>query len=150
MCPGEDTDYGNLVACHPKEGHCAFGVQAKGSWPSPEDNSFFLSPLRPDIEERFRFRRNGTIEAANEGDLAAEQTIRRLKLDGAELVGWRREFLAGAIPKEPRERARLLRQLEASESKLNAREDVMLREYSFALRQILTREVQKDQYRPRS
>jgi uncharacterized protein (TIGR02646 family) len=58
--PESDLDYGNMVACFPREGMqkaYRYGAQKKDNWWENE-GAEFVSPLRPVCERRFRFDLN--------------------------------------------------------------------------------------------
>jgi hypothetical protein len=105
---GADLDFGNLLACFPREamrGAYRYGAQEKGSW---WDAKLFVSPLVPACEQRFRFSIDGDICAVGAND-AASKTIEVLALDNAALTEDRRraihEFLYGKDGSAPLSRA---------------------------------------------
>ncbi|MDI3291781.1 retron system putative HNH endonuclease [Polyangium sp. 15x6] len=77
----------NLLKGDPK--HCG---SKKENW---YDRTLMVSPLDPSCEERFHFELDGRIRAAQPSDLGAEETIRRLDLDGARLRGLRKKAIEG-------------------------------------------------------
>ena len=97
--PGQDPllkiSYNNLLACapgdafghRPEGGKCPFGAQEKGG--APVDESNFVSPLREDVENRFRYATDGSIgHLVN--DRAAGSTISILRLDHPQLIDLRK------------------------------------------------------------
>ena len=106
---GEDTDYSNLVACWPEPNSkkvTEYGAVQKGSWPSPSQEHLFVSPLRADCTSRFSFNRRGEISAAQTGDVAAEETIKKLALNHRELTALRKAAIQGALNPPPNLAAR--------------------------------------------
>jgi uncharacterized protein (TIGR02646 family) len=116
--PESDLDYGNMVACFPREGmrtaYC-YGAQKKDNW-WENDGAEFVSPLHPVCERRFRFDRNGKIAAVTNHP-AALATIRALALDHESLTEDRKhvieEFIYGPQGNEPLSPARTQRALQA-------------------------------------
>lgn len=104
--PESDLDYGNMVACFPREGMkraYRYGAQKKDNW-WENDGVDFVSPLHPACEHRFRFDLDGKIMAmANHP--AALATIRVLALDHASLTEDRKrvieEFIYGPQGNDP-------------------------------------------------
>jgi uncharacterized protein (TIGR02646 family) len=80
-CPGSDLDYGNFLACFPREnakGAPRYGEPCKGGW-WKDNGKFFLSPLNRRCQMRFRFDIEGRISVV--GDCAAAtETMRLLRL----------------------------------------------------------------------
>ena len=93
--PGQDPllmiSYGNLLACAPSNrsgrGRCPFGAEQKDKPPVSDDN--FVSPLREDVEERFRYAVDGSV-GHPEHDRAAASTINILKLNHEQLIDLRK------------------------------------------------------------
>ena len=109
---GADLDFGNLLACFPREGMrrtYRYGAQEKGSW---WDSTLFVSPLVPACERRFRFNIDGEISAVGANE-AASKTIEVLALDNEALTEDRRrairEFLYGKDGSAPLSRAKASR-----------------------------------------
>ncbi len=77
---GEDVAWDNMIACFPQPGaqHPGFGAVQKDRW---WEETLFISPLVENCESRFRYKGDGSIKAAVEGDFAAVTTIDKLKLD---------------------------------------------------------------------
>jgi uncharacterized protein (TIGR02646 family) len=82
-------DYNNLVACFPGKKpppawnpKYPYGAQKKGG--TNIDENSFVSPLSEDVERRFRYAPDGSIEAAL-GDAAAANSIQILALDHDQL-----------------------------------------------------------------
>ncbi|WP_286818301.1 retron system putative HNH endonuclease [Desulfobacter sp. UBA2225] len=92
---GEDVSWDNMVACFPQPGaqHPGFGAVQKESW---WEVKLFISPLAENCESRFRYKGDGSIEAAIEGDSAAGTTIEKLKLDCGRLREARRNAIMNA------------------------------------------------------
>lgn len=92
----EDVEYTNLLAAYPGENrpNCPFGARARGSWYDP---NLLVSPLRGDCEQRFVYRLNGVIEAANTGDSGAVQTIKKLHLDHKSLTELRKHQIDAVL-----------------------------------------------------
>jgi len=103
---GSDLDYGNLVACYPRDGmarRCRYGAQEKGGW-WENNGKPFVSPLHPVCEKRFRFDIDGQIAAVNNHEDAV-MTIEVLALDHFSLTEDRKrvigEFLFGPDGSSP-------------------------------------------------
>lgn len=104
--PESDLDYGNMVACFPRDGMkkaYRYGAQKKDNW-WENDGAGFVSPLHPVCERRFRFDLAGKIVAvANHS--AALATIQVLALDHASLTEDRKrvieEFIHGPQGDDP-------------------------------------------------
>ena len=148
---GKDADYGNLVACWPRP-NCgfepAYGARKKGSWPSPEEQSQFVTPLRADCSARFLFDHRGAIKAKQEDDAPANETINRLGLDDPRLTALRREAIRGALnpasrPIKLNEARKLLRQMERASNDVNMGIFVLLMPFCFAIQPALEREIRK-------
>ena len=97
----EDVDYANLLAAYPGDKvRCEFGAKAKDDW---YDEQLLVSPLHLRCETQFQFDQFGRIRSANDGDLAAQQTIRRLRLDHESLTEMRGQAIDEALfPKHRR------------------------------------------------
>lgn len=85
--------YDNMVYCYP--GHeaprCEFGAHKKdGMEFAPGE---MISPLDPSCEARFAFKRDGSVEAANPSDEAANKTLSNLNLDCRALRRARKEAI---------------------------------------------------------
>lgn len=98
--PESDLDYGNMVACFPRDGMkraYRYGAQKKDNW-WENDGAEFVSPLHPACEHRFRFDLDGKVAAVVKHP-AALATIRVLALDHASLTEDRKrvieEFIYG-------------------------------------------------------
>ena len=148
---GEDTDYANLVACWPEPNskvRADYGAGKKGNWPPPDQSRNFVSPLRTDCSERFAYSRTGRITAARNGDTAAITTIKKLGLNHKELAAKRREAIRGALMPQGRllklkEARRIQQAMERAEEDLNRGENVLLREFCFAIKPAIDREIRK-------
>jgi|HubBroStandDraft_4_1064222.scaffolds.fasta_scaffold277572_2 uncharacterized protein (TIGR02646 family) len=87
--------YDNLLACapsnrpghRPERGKCPFGAEQKDQTRINDDN--FVSPLRGDVEQRFRYAADGSVTWVG-GDTAAESTIGILRLDHQQLEDLRK------------------------------------------------------------
>jgi len=104
--PESDLDYGNMVACFPREGMkraYRYGAQKKDNW-WENDGADFVSPLHPTCEYRFRFDLDGAIVAVH-NDPAALVTIKILALDHKSLTEDRKrvieEFIYGTQGNDP-------------------------------------------------
>ncbi len=94
--------YSNLLACtpsdtpghRPKGGNYPFGAQEKGGTPIDENN--FVSPLREDVERRFRYAADGSVKPLG-NDGAAESTIKILRLDHPQLVDLRKAAIEECV-----------------------------------------------------
>ncbi len=148
---GEDTEYTNLAACWPKP-NCGFeppfGAKKKDEWPSLQDESSFVSPLRHDCSERFVFTRKGEIAPARRNDCAVEITIQKLGLAHEDLVALRYGVIHGALnpknrPINLKDAERLLKQIDQSCEAVDRGENVRLFEFCFAVRQALCKEIRK-------
>jgi uncharacterized protein (TIGR02646 family) len=95
QAPDLIIDYNNLLACVPSDtpGHrppmSNFPYGAKKKWGTQIDQNTFVSPLQADVESRFRYLPNGSIESTA-GDSAAENTIKTLALDHGQLTDLRK------------------------------------------------------------
>ncbi|HSN97540.1 MAG TPA: hypothetical protein VLS89_04545 [Candidatus Nanopelagicales bacterium] len=148
---GQDADYGNLAACWPAP-NCAFepgfGARKKGDWPSPAESHLFVSPLDSRCTARFTFNHRGEIAAADQGDDAAKETIRRLGLDDRTLTELRRSAIHGALNPASRQLKlkdahKLLRHMDEDAARLDRGESVRLQPFCFAIRPALAREIRK-------
>jgi uncharacterized protein (TIGR02646 family) len=148
---GEDTDYNNLVACWPEPNSkesAPYGAVLKGNWPSPANAHLFVSPLRADCTSRFSFDRRGKITATQTGDVAADETIRRLGLGLKELTALRKAAIQGALNPAGRllslpEAEKLQRAMDREEQELNQGRCVTLRPFCFAIRPQVEKEIRK-------
>jgi uncharacterized protein (TIGR02646 family) len=98
----ETVAYTNIVACYPApnpKGKTPYGAECKGSWPQPSQAHLFVSPLDQTCERRFIYTLQGTIKA-EDGDLAATTTIRKLGLDHKELNAYRKAAVQGTLGKD--------------------------------------------------
>lgn len=88
--PEQDIDYGNMIACFPKDGGDV--TQGYGA-PIKAGNIVegFVSPLRQDCELRFSFTENGHIQAKDD---VANETIKLLNLGHQTLVEYRQAAIA--------------------------------------------------------
>jgi len=92
---GHQIDYNNLLACVPSNtpGHrpliknFPYGAPRKNGTRINENN--FVSPLRYDVEYRFRYAADGSI-ASLADDVAAANTITMLNLNDAQLSDLRK------------------------------------------------------------
>jgi len=86
---GQDVDYINLLACHPKpnSGKCTFGAHQKDKW---WDAVLLVSPLNGSCELKFVFNLNGEISSSGNNIAASQETIKRLKLDEPSLTNERK------------------------------------------------------------
>jgi uncharacterized protein (TIGR02646 family) len=148
---GQGADYSNLVACWPRP-NCgfepAYGAKRKGSWPSPEEQALFVSPLRADCSARFKFNHLGEIRAAQDDDAAANRTIDRLGLNDSTLTDLRRQAIRGALnpPTRPirlNEARKLLRGMERDSDDVNQGVFIQLQQFCFAIQPALEREIRK-------
>jgi len=148
---GQETDYANLVACWLRP-NCGFepsyGARKKGDWPSPAEQSLFVSPLRSDCSQRFVFNRRGEIKLARVGDTAAEETIRHLALSDPTLTALRREAIRGALAPRSRplrlsQAQRLLSFLRRATATVDGGGSARLMPYCFAIEQAVEREIKK-------
>jgi uncharacterized protein (TIGR02646 family) len=149
---GFDTHYQNLVACWPEPNRkkgTPYGAVVKGDWPdTPLDDSDFVSPLRQDCTQRFKFDREGKIDAARQGDIPATRTIEKLALDDTELTALRKAAIRGALSPNNRpltlsEAQKALAVMCKDEGDLDNGRNVKLRVFCFAIRQVLEEEVRK-------
>jgi len=104
--PESDLDYGNMVACFPRDGMkkaYRYGAQKKDNW-WENDGAEFVSPLHPVCERRFRFGLDGKIAAVVKHP-AALATIKVLALDHESLTEDRKrvieEFIYGPQRDDP-------------------------------------------------
>lgn len=138
---GEDVDYNNLVACHPKPnaGRAPYGAHAKDCWPTPTEEHLFVSPTQAGCEGRFRFNRRGAISSPMR-DRQAAATISRLALDHEELTSLRRAAIEGM--RKPGKRYLSVPQLKKVVARLR-NETGRLTPYSFAVCQGLEHYIRK-------
>lgn len=93
--PHMDIDYSNLLACIPSNtpGHrppvdnLPYGAPKKAG--THVDESNFVSPLREDVESRFRYAADGSVTHVD-NDGAAKNTIEILRLNHGQLVELRK------------------------------------------------------------
>ncbi|SRR6266542_4015685 len=96
---GEDIEGRNLLAAFPGEDkpNWPYGARKRGNWFGEDehgrDASLFIHPLRPDCESRFRYFRDGSIQATADADSAAKATISKLGLDHGELCDRRKSVV---------------------------------------------------------
>lgn len=162
---GEDTDYGNLVACWPPPNQkqaTEYGAVEKKKWPSPEEATLFVSPLHEGCSARFAFinredpedsgkdaRYSNWIEPSSEGDAAAAETIKRINLNHHELRALRWDAVMGSLnPNEEgflplNKLAEVAGKMDKAEESLDAGGDVTLDPFCFAVRQAIARRIQK-------
>jgi uncharacterized protein (TIGR02646 family) len=112
---GSDLDYGNMVACFPREGmerRYRYGAQRKDNWWA-KDGADFVSPLDRNCETRFRFDLEGNIAAVG---VAASTTVQVLRLDHPSLTEERRrvieEFVYGENGDSPLTEAKAKRAIQ--------------------------------------
>ena len=149
---GEDTEYGNLVACWPEPNRkigAEYGAVKKDKWPFPVDAAKFVSPLLANCSARFVYRKTGEIEAALASDTAAAETIGRLALNHKELRAIRRSAIRGALQPRRGQRLKLTEarkiktEMERAETELNSGQNVSLRAFCFVIKPFIDREVRK-------
>lgn len=148
---GQDTDYGNLVACWPRPNctvNAEYGARKKDHWPSPAEEHLFLSPLREGCGQRIVFNRMGEVQAVSEGDSAAKETIARLGLDHPELTELRRKEIEGALRSlsgnSALARARKLRrEMQQDLAALQRGEAAQLMPFCFAIERALERRIKQ-------
>lgn len=103
--PDRSLDWGNLLACFPRSGHCEFGAVKKRQYDP------YLAPfVRPDrvMSGHFRFRANGEVEGLTDearATLAAEV----LNLNAKVLVNDRKAKIQAALSHRPGPQAALRR-----------------------------------------
>ncbi len=112
---GSDLDYGNMVACFPREGmerRYRYGAQTKDNW-WEHDGADFVSPLHRNCETRFRFDLEGNVAGVG---VAASTTVRVLRLDHPSLTEERRrvieEFVYGESGDDPLSEAKATRAIQ--------------------------------------
>jgi len=114
----EDVNYWNLVTAYPGSNYdppdnevnrprkknnknsnkCPFGAHAKEDWYEADK---FVTPLDQDCEDRFKFYDDGKVEAQDEQDTAAKETIKKLVLDHERLIDLRKAAIEEALfPKD--------------------------------------------------
>lgn len=102
-CARQDISWHNMIACFPRPNASRpeYGAVVKAQW---WDEALFVSPLSQNCEQRFRYRRDGSVAVAVVGDEAAEETIGRLNLNSLRLQELRRNAIlaAGIHPKAPK------------------------------------------------
>lgn len=109
---GSDLEFGNMVACFPRDGmrrQYRYGAQKKDDWWNP---TLFVSPLNAVCELRFRFNERGEISPVRNNG-AAVNTIKVLGLDNEGLQEDRsraiQEILYGDTGTEPLSKAKASR-----------------------------------------
>jgi uncharacterized protein (TIGR02646 family) len=142
---GEDVAYRNMVACYPGPGvNAPFGAVRKRNWPSPSEQSAFVSPRSTGCEARFAFSLTGSITAASDTDGSAKETIRRLGLDHRALGQYRKDAIDATLEvrgkgpasldvKSARKRLTQLEQAEANSGRLEP--------FCFVLKQTLRKHI---------
>jgi uncharacterized protein (TIGR02646 family) len=88
--PALDLDFPNMLACFPKSGGdvtAGYGAPIKGG-AHVQINVNFVTPAQSGCETRFLFTKDGRVTAAHV-DLAAIDTINKLKLDHPQLIDLR-------------------------------------------------------------
>lgn len=149
---GEDVEYRNLVACWPAPNQSyepEFGARKKGDWPGPEEERLFLSPLEPSCSRRFLFKKNGKIEPADQNDVAAKMTIKKLGLDNKTLTAYRKNQLEGMLHPRGKNKGQITKRdaeeqyqkLERELKELHEGGSVRLAEYCFAKMQVLQKHI---------
>jgi uncharacterized protein (TIGR02646 family) len=161
---GEDCDYPNLVACWPEPNQkqaTEYGAVKKDNWPSPAETSQYVSPLYAGCSERFEFiskedpvevggdsNFSNWVEPSNQGDAAAEKTIKRLNLNHHELRALRWDAVIGALnPNDVLlplgDLVMLAAEMEHAERDLDAGAAVTLDPFCFAVSQAVGRRIKK-------
>lgn len=142
-----DVAYSNLVACWPAPGHKPEpedGARYKDNWPEPGQEFLFVSPLNPGCDDRFVFGTKGKI-STKPGDKAAEETVRRLGLDGGVLTDLRRIAITSIVGKDRSlslaDARTRLRDIETAEQQLKQGDEVKLDPYCFAVKQALQKHI---------
>lgn len=99
--PYSDIDYNNLLACFPGarpptgwNPKYPYGAQKKNGIHVNQNN--FVSPLQEDVEHRFHYAADGSVEPAV-GDNAADSSISILGLNHKQLVELRRAAIEERI-----------------------------------------------------
>ena len=98
--PDEEVNYTNMVACYPapnSDAEVPYGAVYKGSWPSPDEESLFVSPLSEHCQQRFSYNENGSVETASSNDMAAQETIQQLNLNHKTLQRYRKSAIQGTL-----------------------------------------------------
>ena len=89
-----------MVACYTSPnsaGGASYGAVYKESWPSPQKNHLFVSPLSKNCDQRFRYGKHGSVEAASSNDDAAQKTIEELNLNHKTLRTYRQSAVRGTL-----------------------------------------------------
>ena len=92
-----DLDYANMLACFPSDGgdtKHGYGAPIKGGVAVNSAN--FVSPIHSQVEQRFKYARNGGIAANSATDEAATNTINLLRLDNPKLIELRKAAIEAA------------------------------------------------------
>ncbi|HRW08152.1 MAG TPA: TIGR02646 family protein [Caldilineaceae bacterium] len=92
----EDVDYNNLLAAFPGDNEkrkCPYGAHARDNC----DESLLVSPLHPSCENSFRFSEYGIIQAVDNSNQRAQETINRLRLHDQSLTELRRQAIESAL-----------------------------------------------------
>jgi uncharacterized protein (TIGR02646 family) len=101
-----DVAWGNMVACFPAPGapRPEYGAVKKDDWWPKNGLDGFVSPLVDGCEARFRFELNGEIKVADDADVAARETIEKIRLNDERLQELRRRAFIemGLHPKSER------------------------------------------------
>jgi uncharacterized protein (TIGR02646 family) len=163
--PGEDCAHHNMVACWPEPNQkqaVEYGAVTKDDWPMGETDHLFVSPLREDCSNRFRFAEredpplpkkepewSNWMETAAPEDAAAIETIQKLNLNHHELRALRSSAVFNSLVGHDGT-AWSLEQLKSimagydrDESRLDAGEDIALEAFCFAIRQGLAFQIQQ-------
>ena len=102
QAPDLSIDYNNLLACVPSDtpGHRPainnFPYGAKRKWGTQIDGSTFVSPLQSDVESRFHYLPDGSVEAVDE-DEAAQSTVTILALNHSQLIDLRKAAIEARV-----------------------------------------------------
>lgn len=126
----DDIAWTNMVAALPgdREPRAEYGAHAKDAWHDP---ALFVSPLSAGCEQRFSFKlASGEIGASNPDDGAAQETIRRLRLDHRSLTERRRGVIQTMVwDLSDRQAERLIESIDQPDS------EGRLSEFCFAVKQ---------------
>jgi uncharacterized protein (TIGR02646 family) len=137
----ETVTYTNIVACFPAPNtpDPPYGAKKKDYWPAPSEKHLFVSPLNQTCNHRFTYTLKGKIKA-EDTDLAANTTIKKLGLNHKLLDDYRRATIQGVIGKDNnlplKEAKQRLKQLQSQDSG-------RLEPFYFVLIQVLEKHIKR-------
>ncbi|MDZ8052199.1 MAG: hypothetical protein RMX68_030370 [Aulosira sp. ZfuVER01] len=143
----EEVTYTNMVASYPgpnAEHKTPYGGEQKGNWPDHNkgEQNLFVSPLDRSCETRFLFSLKGEIKY-NQGDRAAETTIKKLGLDHHDLTKFRKAAIQGTLGLKNDLR---IQDARSRLKKLQFQQEGKLEPFCFVLIQALEKHIKRLEY----